>query len=49
MTDPHGAPNDVSAPETNLAHAIFPAWSVLLEALATFPIPPKLLKTHKTE
>ena len=28
---------------------IFPAWSDLLEALATFTIPPEILKTQKIE
>jgi len=28
---------------------VFPAWSDLLEALATFTIPPELLKTQKIE
>ena len=28
---------------------VFPAWSDLLKALATFTIPPELLKTQKIE
>ena len=32
-----------------LTRVVFPAWSDLLEALATFTIPPELLKTQKIE
>jgi hypothetical protein len=28
---------------------VFPSWPVVLEALATFTIPPELLKTQKIE
>jgi hypothetical protein len=34
---------------TLTSFAVFPAWSDLLEALATFTIPPELLKTQKIE
>jgi hypothetical protein len=34
---------------TLTAYAIFPSWPVFLEALATFTIPPELLKTQKIE
>ena len=34
---------------TLTAYAIFPSWHVFLEALATFTIPPELLKTQKLE
>jgi hypothetical protein len=30
-------------------YAVFPSWSVFLEALATFTIPPELLKVQKIE
>jgi hypothetical protein len=33
---------------TLTAYAIFPSWPVFLEALATFTIPPDLLKTQKS-
>jgi hypothetical protein len=32
---------------TLTAYAIFPSWLVLLEALATFTIPPELPETRK--
>jgi hypothetical protein len=31
------------------AYAVFPSWSVFLQALATFTIPPELLKVQKIE
>jgi hypothetical protein len=34
---------------TLTAYAIFPSWPIFLEALATFTIPPELLKTQKIE
>ena len=34
---------------TLTTYAIFPSWPVFLEALATFTIPPELLKTQKIE
>ena len=34
---------------TLTAYVVFPSWPVFLEALATFTIPPELLKTRKIE
>jgi len=34
---------------TLTAYAVFPSWTVFLEPLATFTIPPELLKTQKIE
>ena len=34
---------------TLTSFVVFPDWSDLLEALATFTIPPELLKTQKIE
>ena len=34
---------------TLIKFVVFPAWSDLLEALATYSIPPELLKTQKIE
>ena len=34
---------------TLTAYAVFPSWTVFLQSLATFTIPPELLKTQKIE
>jgi hypothetical protein len=34
---------------TTTVYAVFPSWTVLLEALATFTIPPELIKNQKIE
>ena len=34
---------------TLTSYVVFPSWSALLQALATFTIPPELLQTQKIE
>jgi hypothetical protein len=40
---------DVAHLATITAYAVFPSWTVLLEALTTFTIPPELMKIQKIE